>query len=104
MIRLPPRSTPLYSSAASDVYKRQLRFTSLNVGRGYSRCYTRYPRVSRPVHYPRERKSMKKVIVAAVLLGLLASAFVFAACGGNKVPAGSIASVGSASVTQEQFD
>lgn len=47
---------------------------------------------------------MKKVIVAAVLLGLLASAFVFAACGGNKVPAGSIASVGGASVTQEQFD
>src|SRR5450759_5705976 len=25
MIRLPPRSTPLYSSAASDVYKRQAR-------------------------------------------------------------------------------
>src|SRR5450759_5309133 len=24
MIRLPPRSTPLYSSAASDVYKRQV--------------------------------------------------------------------------------
>src|SRR5450759_444152 len=24
MLRLPPRSTPLYSSAASDVYKRQL--------------------------------------------------------------------------------
>ena len=24
MIRPPPRSTPLYSSAASDVYKRQL--------------------------------------------------------------------------------
>src|SRR5665647_499402 len=24
MIRRPPRSTPLYSSAASDVYKRQL--------------------------------------------------------------------------------
>jgi foldase protein PrsA len=47
---------------------------------------------------------MKKVIVAAVLLGLLASAFVFAACGGNKVPAGAIASVGSATVTQEQFD
>ena len=47
---------------------------------------------------------MKKVIVAAVLLGLLASAFVFAACGGNQVPAGAIASVGSATVTQEQFD
>src|SRR5450759_500245 len=29
MIRRPPRSTPLYSSAASDVYKRQgLRFKS----------------------------------------------------------------------------
>src|SRR5665647_580191 len=26
MIRRPPRSTPLYSSAASDVYKRQLMF------------------------------------------------------------------------------
>ena len=47
---------------------------------------------------------MKKVIVAAVLLGLLASAFVFAACGGDSVPAGAIASVGDATVTQEQFD
>jgi len=47
---------------------------------------------------------MKKVIVAAVLLGLLASAFVFAACGGNGVPTGAIASVGDATVTQEQFD
>ena len=28
MIRRPPRSTPLYSSAASDVYKRQLLFFS----------------------------------------------------------------------------
>ena len=27
MIRRPPRSTPLYSSAASDVYKRQLLLT-----------------------------------------------------------------------------
>src|SRR5665647_3821905 len=27
MIRRPPRSTPLYSSAASDVYKRQVVFT-----------------------------------------------------------------------------
>ena len=26
MIRRPPRSTPLYSSAASDVYKRQLDY------------------------------------------------------------------------------
>src|SRR5660397_271731 len=27
MIRRPPRSTPLYSSAASDVYKRQLQYS-----------------------------------------------------------------------------
>src|SRR3546814_18981431 len=29
MIRRPPRSTPLYSSAASDVYKRQSAFQSV---------------------------------------------------------------------------
>jgi foldase protein PrsA len=47
---------------------------------------------------------MKRFIVAAVLFGLLASAFVFGACGGGSVPAGAIASVGSATVTQQQFD
>ena len=31
MIRRPPRSTPLYSSAASDVYKRQLPARELSV-------------------------------------------------------------------------
>ena len=31
MIRRPPRSTPLYSSAASDVYKRQLTPDSLDL-------------------------------------------------------------------------
>ena len=30
MIRRPPRSTPLYSSAASDVYKRQRYYNSLS--------------------------------------------------------------------------
>src|SRR5665647_3697758 len=30
MIRRPPRSTPLYSSAASDVYKRQVRSVARN--------------------------------------------------------------------------
>src|SRR5660397_155060 len=29
MIRRPPRSTPLYSSAASDVYKRQMSYCSV---------------------------------------------------------------------------
>src|SRR5660398_134564 len=29
MIRQPPRSTPLYSSAASDVYKRQCMYSEL---------------------------------------------------------------------------
>ncbi|MCX6371955.1 MAG: peptidylprolyl isomerase [Actinobacteria bacterium] len=47
---------------------------------------------------------MKKVIVAAVLFGLLASALVFSACGGDSVPTGAIATVGDATVTQEQFD
>src|SRR5665647_2103065 len=32
MIRRPPRSTPLYSSAASDVYKRQMRCDVLAIG------------------------------------------------------------------------
>ena len=31
MIRRPPRSTPLYSSAASDVYKRQLLYLQANL-------------------------------------------------------------------------
>jgi len=48
---------------------------------------------------------MKKVIVAAVLLGLVSAALVFAACGGGtSVPTGAIATVGGTSVTQEQFD
>src|SRR3546814_3376162 len=49
MIRRPPRSTPLYSSAASDVYKRQtcssliepssiLRFESFEKGRYSCAC------------------------------------------------------------------
>src|SRR5665647_2791106 len=33
MIRRPPRSTPLYSSAASDVYKRQAQEADLLQGR-----------------------------------------------------------------------
>src|SRR5660397_263189 len=32
MIRRPPRSTPLYSSAASDVYKRQQQFDNIEKG------------------------------------------------------------------------
>src|SRR5665647_518554 len=32
MIRRPPRSTPLYSSAASDVYKRQVGFGQVQHG------------------------------------------------------------------------
>ena len=35
MIRRPPRSTPLYSSAASDVYKRQIIDTILSEARKY---------------------------------------------------------------------
>src|SRR5660398_212930 len=37
MIRRPPRSTPLYSSAASDVYKRQGALCPQNVRNGLSK-------------------------------------------------------------------
>ena len=47
---------------------------------------------------------MKKFIVAAVLLAVLVPAAVLAGCGGTKVPAGAIATVGSGVVTQQQFD
>jgi foldase protein PrsA len=46
---------------------------------------------------------MKKLIVGVFLLALLVPA-VLAGCGENKVPAGAIAAVGDAVVTQEQFD
>src|SRR5450759_4743413 len=35
MIRRPPRSTPLYSSAASDVYKRQAPFSVIREREGW---------------------------------------------------------------------
>jgi len=47
---------------------------------------------------------MKKFIVAVVLLAILVPAAVLAGCGGEKVPAGAIAAVGSGVVTQQQFD
>jgi parvulin-like peptidyl-prolyl isomerase len=47
---------------------------------------------------------MKKLIVAAVMLAVLVPVLAVTACGGNKVPAGAIAAVGSGAVTQAQFD
>ena len=47
---------------------------------------------------------MKKIIMAAVLLGLFASAALVGACGGTSVPTGAIAVVGDQTVTQQQFD
>ena len=38
MIRRPPRSTPLYSSAASDVYKRQVNVTAAVSAIGLGIC------------------------------------------------------------------
>ena len=49
MIRRPPRSTPLYSSAASDVYKRQRQ----------SRAPTRQSKV--PKRPPERQKQLNKV-------------------------------------------
>jgi foldase protein PrsA len=47
---------------------------------------------------------MKRIIMAAVLLGLFASAVLVGACGGTSVPTGAIAVVGDQTVTQQQFD
>ena len=40
MIRRPPRSTPLYSSAASDVYKRQAYMRDRQEKAGYKEVNT----------------------------------------------------------------
>eukprot|EP00826_Nyctotherus_ovalis_P057232 TRINITY_DN7818_c0_g1_i7.p1 TRINITY_DN7818_c0_g1~~TRINITY_DN7818_c0_g1_i7.p1 ORF type:complete len:180 (-),score=64.69 TRINITY_DN7818_c0_g1_i7:88-603(-) len=42
MIRRPPRSTPLYSSAASDVYKRQVIYDTKVLARAHSSVYTQF--------------------------------------------------------------
>ena len=47
---------------------------------------------------------MKKFIMGVALLALLVPAVLLAGCGGDKVPAGGIAAVGSGVVTQAQFD
>ena len=47
---------------------------------------------------------MKRLVLAAALLVLLAVSLTAAACGGNEVPAGAVATVGDGVVTQEQFD
>jgi foldase protein PrsA len=47
---------------------------------------------------------MKRIIMAAALLGLLALAVFAGACGGTTVPTGAIAVVGDQTITQEQFD
>jgi foldase protein PrsA len=47
---------------------------------------------------------MKRIIMAAVLLGLFASAALVGACGGTSVPTGAIAVVGEQTITQQQFD
>src|SRR3546814_1561954 len=58
MIRRPPRSTPLYSSAASDVYKRQVweRSTKPSSPEYRSHCITRtlsLIHISEPMRHPR---------------------------------------------------
>ena len=49
MIRRPPRSTPLYSSAASDVYKRQDRFPDESDKTGFYSNQTLYTILSDPI-------------------------------------------------------
>lgn len=47
---------------------------------------------------------MKRIVMAAVLLGLFAAAVLAGACGGTEVPTGAVAVVGDETVTQQQFD
>ena len=47
---------------------------------------------------------MKRIVMVAVLLGLVALAVFAGACGGTTVPTGAIAVVGDQTVTQAQFD
>ena len=47
---------------------------------------------------------MKKFIVGVVLLALVVPVLLAAGCGGQKVPAGAVAAVGSGVVTQQQYD
>ena len=54
MIRRPPRSTPLYSSAASDVYKRQVHAPVGAIG-----CNQRRNRNCRRYSVPRSSPQMK---------------------------------------------
>eukprot|EP00826_Nyctotherus_ovalis_P010893 TRINITY_DN12844_c0_g1_i17.p1 TRINITY_DN12844_c0_g1~~TRINITY_DN12844_c0_g1_i17.p1 ORF type:complete len:224 (+),score=59.90 TRINITY_DN12844_c0_g1_i17:25-672(+) len=55
MIRRPPRSTPLYSSAASDVYKRQVSTQSTWDKNLIMKCY-----ISRPVNFKRQIRLKSK--------------------------------------------
>ena len=50
MIRRPPRSTPLYSSAASDVYKRQGLFNTAKKGCVYIDNSTVSAEISRELY------------------------------------------------------
>src|SRR5660398_209128 len=54
MILLPPRSTPLYSSAASDVYKRQetLTVTRVRMRTNQEKIRDRHTAVSREPNRP----------------------------------------------------
>src|SRR5674476_248915 len=48
MIRRPPRSTPLYSSAASDVYKRQILVTGPTGSGKTTTLYTTLAKINSP--------------------------------------------------------
>src|SRR5660397_297391 len=77
MIRRPPRSTPLYSSAASDVYKRQDYF---HPSQQKMRVLDRLPLRGLVHNLPARPKATLAVVA---ILGLAASAYVYATTASN---------------------
>src|SRR5660397_294590 len=83
MIRRPPRSTPLYSSAASDVYKRQgmglaaAACTIIGIAPGLLYNRLPYPVEFHPYTVPHLVSTMQLLLFATLgfylLLGLLKS-------------------------------
>src|SRR5660397_265850 len=63
MIRRPPRSTPLYSSAASDVYKRQCVFSKKTCNQPKP-CF----KLGKPVSYTHLRAHETKANLVCRLL------------------------------------
>ena len=71
MIRRPPRSTPLYSSAASDVYKRQSPLGGHYLPKRLTTRCCRLVSVTTRGHYPPKRPSTRCCRLVSVTTGVI---------------------------------